>query len=154
MPHSLYVVLELFNIHGKWLWSCWDGQLTKPYSSWTGLDLLSDQIVLSAHAFSSNRQLSLNQGKGKIDCSKYFMTIPNERMVSKYVKNNLFVLNINVIYESFNNGPLTFSIEICLILKANLHYFGVSLRTILVLQWSSMILGKDKDRQRHLKFGP
>ena len=37
---SVKVVL-FFNIHGKHLWSCWDGQLTLPHFSWAGLDLLS-----------------------------------------------------------------------------------------------------------------
>ena len=36
----LYVVL-LFYVHGKYLRSCRDGQLTLPHFSWAGLDLLS-----------------------------------------------------------------------------------------------------------------
>ena len=33
--------LMLFYVHGKHLWSCRDRQLTYPYLSWAGLDLLS-----------------------------------------------------------------------------------------------------------------
>ena len=35
------VVVLLFYVHGKHLRSCKDGQLTQPYFSWAGLDLLS-----------------------------------------------------------------------------------------------------------------
>ena len=43
--HEIFVVVVvvvlLFYIHGKHLWSCRDGQLTWPQFSCTGLDLLS-----------------------------------------------------------------------------------------------------------------
>ena len=32
-----YVVVLLFYVHGKYLWSCRGGQLTYPHFSWTGL---------------------------------------------------------------------------------------------------------------------
>lgn len=50
------VVVFLINIHGKQLWLCQEGQLTKPVSSCTGLDLLSGEQVQSVHCFASNRQ--------------------------------------------------------------------------------------------------
>ena len=53
------VVVELmFNVHGKHLWSCRDGQLTLPHCSWAGLDPLSGKPVLRAHTFASNCHLS------------------------------------------------------------------------------------------------
>ena len=35
------VVVLLFYVHGKHLWSCRYGELTLPHFSWTDLDLLS-----------------------------------------------------------------------------------------------------------------
>lgn len=68
------VIVLLFIVHGKQIWWCRGGRLTKRPFFWAGLDTLSDLLVLRAYSFTSSWRLPfLHQRKGANDCRKYFM---------------------------------------------------------------------------------
>ena len=52
--YNMWVHLLLFYVHGKHLWSCWDGQLTSPHFFWpcgtrqnVSPNIVIEQIIFS-----------------------------------------------------------------------------------------------------------